>query len=157
MELVKHRLYAPVLVALLSVLSCGCSINQLTAKASMPLIEGGVIALNREQDLQLAKESIPANMAVLEALIVNDPNNVELQVYAAQAYYGYAYGFIEDEDPKRASDFYLRGMKHGFKALSRMGLPEEVAYLALYLCSDEASFVTGCDYPIDGGFVKLNT
>lgn len=39
--------------------------------------------------------------------------------------------------------------------IGRMGKPEEVAALALYLCSDEASFVTGCDYPIDGGFVKL--
>jgi 2-keto-3-deoxy-L-fuconate dehydrogenase len=41
--------------------------------------------------------------------------------------------------------------------IGRMGKPEEVASLALYLCSDEASFVTGCDYPIDGGFIKLNS
>jgi hypothetical protein len=26
----------------------------------------------------------------------------------------------------------------------------------LYLCSDEAGFITGCDYPIDGGFINLN-
>jgi len=41
--------------------------------------------------------------------------------------------------------------------IGRMGKPEEVAYLALYLCSNEASFITGCDYPIDGGFIKLNS
>ncbi len=40
--------------------------------------------------------------------------------------------------------------------IGRMAKPEEIAYLVLYLCSDEASFVTGCDYPIDGGFIKLN-
>lgn len=40
--------------------------------------------------------------------------------------------------------------------IGRMATPEEVAALALFLCSDEASFITGCDYPIDGGFVKLN-
>nr|WP_294877576.1 SDR family oxidoreductase [uncultured Pedobacter sp.] len=40
--------------------------------------------------------------------------------------------------------------------IGRMGKPEEVASLALYLCSDEAGFVTGNDYPLDGGFVKLN-
>ncbi len=40
--------------------------------------------------------------------------------------------------------------------IGRMGKPEEIASLALYLCSEEASFITGCDYPIDGGFVKLN-
>ena len=40
--------------------------------------------------------------------------------------------------------------------IGRMAKPEEVAHLILYLCSDEASFITGCDYPIDGGFIKLN-
>jgi 2-keto-3-deoxy-L-fuconate dehydrogenase len=37
--------------------------------------------------------------------------------------------------------------------IGRMGKPEEVASLALYLCSDEAAFVTGQSYPIDGGFL----
>jgi len=41
--------------------------------------------------------------------------------------------------------------------IGRMGKPEEMASLALFLCSDEASFITGTDYPIDGGYVKLNT
>ena len=40
--------------------------------------------------------------------------------------------------------------------IGRMGRPEEIAHLVLYLCSDEAAFITGCDYPIDGGFIKLN-
>lgn len=40
--------------------------------------------------------------------------------------------------------------------IGRMALPEEIGNLILYLCSDEASFITGCDYPIDGGFIKLN-
>jgi 2-keto-3-deoxy-L-fuconate dehydrogenase len=35
--------------------------------------------------------------------------------------------------------------------IGRMGTPEEVAHLALYLCSDESSFVTGQAYPLDGG------
>ncbi|HAL83991.1 MAG TPA: short-chain dehydrogenase [Mucilaginibacter sp.] len=40
--------------------------------------------------------------------------------------------------------------------IGRMGKSEEVAALALYLCSDEAGFITGTDYPIDGGFITLN-
>jgi len=40
--------------------------------------------------------------------------------------------------------------------MGRMGKPEEVANLALYLCSDESRFITGNDYPLDGGFIKLN-
>ncbi len=39
--------------------------------------------------------------------------------------------------------------------IGRMAKPQEVADLALFLCSDEASFITGTDYPIDGGFIKL--
>jgi NAD(P)-dependent dehydrogenase (short-subunit alcohol dehydrogenase family) len=38
-----------------------------------------------------------------------------------------------------------------YQPVGRMGTAEEVAFLALYLCSDEASFVTGQAYPIDGG------
>lgn len=41
--------------------------------------------------------------------------------------------------------------------IGRMAAPAEIANLILYLCSNEASFITGCDYPIDGGFIKLNT
>ncbi|REE02009.1 SDR family NAD(P)-dependent oxidoreductase [Marinoscillum furvescens] len=40
--------------------------------------------------------------------------------------------------------------------IGRMGKPEEVGALVLYLCADEASFITGSDFPIDGGFVTLN-
>ena len=40
--------------------------------------------------------------------------------------------------------------------IGRMGKPQEVADLVLYLCSEEASFITGTDFPIDGGFIKLN-
>lgn len=39
--------------------------------------------------------------------------------------------------------------------IGRMGTPAEMAYLVLYLCSDEAGFVTGTDYAIDGGFTHL--
>jgi 2-keto-3-deoxy-L-fuconate dehydrogenase len=38
-----------------------------------------------------------------------------------------------------------------YQPIGRMGTSEEVAHLALYLCSDEAAFVTGQAYPIDGG------
>ena len=40
--------------------------------------------------------------------------------------------------------------------IGRMAEPAEIASLALFLCSDEASFITGVDYPIDGGFLNLH-
>ena len=41
--------------------------------------------------------------------------------------------------------------------IGRMGKPQEIADLALFLCSEESSFITGSDYAIDGGFIKLNS
>ena len=40
--------------------------------------------------------------------------------------------------------------------IGRMGKPEEVASLALFLCSDAASFIIGTDYILDGGYTKLH-
>ncbi|HYT67017.1 MAG TPA: SDR family oxidoreductase [Vicinamibacterales bacterium] len=42
-----------------------------------------------------------------------------------------------------------------YQPIGRMGQPDEIAQLALYLCSDEASFVTGQAYPIDGGVTAV--
>jgi len=64
-------------------------------------------------------------------------------------------GFIAKNYPGKETEMFDKLSKT--QPIGRMGKPEEIAHLALYLCSDEASFITGCDYPIDGGFVKLNT
>jgi hypothetical protein len=93
----------------------------MLVRASMPMIEGGVEALNHETDLDLAAESIPANLNMLHGMINIDPKNAQLHTYAAQAYYGLSYGFNEDNKPERASGFYLRGLKHGITALEING------------------------------------
>jgi NAD(P)-dependent dehydrogenase (short-subunit alcohol dehydrogenase family) len=62
-------------------------------------------------------------------------------------------GFVAKNYPgKEAEQLKVLGAS---QPIGRMGKPEEIAALALYLCSDEASFVTGADYPIDGGFFNL--
>jgi NAD(P)-dependent dehydrogenase (short-subunit alcohol dehydrogenase family) len=63
-------------------------------------------------------------------------------------------GFLAKNYPGKEKEMFEKLSKG--QPIGRMAQPEEVAYLALYLCSDEASFITGCDYLIDGGFTKLN-
>ncbi|MGN6533083.1 MAG: SDR family NAD(P)-dependent oxidoreductase [Ginsengibacter sp.] len=64
-------------------------------------------------------------------------------------------GFLQKNYPGNEKEMFDKLSKT--QPIGRMAKPEEVAALALYLCSDEASFITGTDYPIDGGFLKLNT
>jgi 2-keto-3-deoxy-L-fuconate dehydrogenase len=64
-------------------------------------------------------------------------------------------GFIKANYPGKEAEMFQKLSKT--QPIGRMGKPAEIAALALYLCSDEAAFVTGCDYPIDGGSIKLNT
>lgn len=108
-------------IPLLLLALSACSINQMMVRASTPLIEGGIDALNRETDLDLAEDSIPTNIEMLEGMIGIDPDNIKLRTYAAQAYYGLAYGFNEDNRPERAAAFYIRGLNHGLIALELSG------------------------------------
>ena len=64
-------------------------------------------------------------------------------------------GFLQKNYPGKEKEMFQKLSKT--QPIGRMANPEEIAALALYLCSDEASFITGTDYPIDGGFLKLNT
>jgi len=62
-------------------------------------------------------------------------------------------GFVRKNYPGREQEMFSK--LAAAQPIGRMGEPEEVALLALFLCSDEASFLTGVDYPLDGGFVNL--
>lgn len=73
----------------------------------------------------------------------------------ARVHTAFVDGFLKANYPGREQEMFEKLSKT--QPVGRMGTPEEVATLALYLCSDEASFITGTDYPIDGGFIKLNT
>lgn len=64
-------------------------------------------------------------------------------------------GFLKANYPGKEGEMFEKLSKT--QPIGRMAKPVEIAHLALYLCSDEASFITGTDYPIDGGFIKLNS
>ena len=62
-------------------------------------------------------------------------------------------GFVKKNYPGREEEMFERLAQA--QPVGRMARPEEVAMLALFLCSDEAGFMTGVDYPLDGGFFNL--
>lgn len=64
-------------------------------------------------------------------------------------------GFLEKNYPGREEEMFEKLSQT--QPIGRMGQPGEIAALVLYLCSDRAGFITGTDYPIDGGFIRLNT
>jgi len=72
----------------------------------------------------------------------------------ARVHTGFVDGYLAKNYPGREAEMFEK--LAAAQPIGRMAEPEEVANLALYLCSDEAGFVTGADYPLDGGFFKLH-
>ena len=124
----------------------GAIINMASIAASSGLADrfvysaakGAVAAMT----LSVAKDSINDNIRC---------NSIS----PARVHTPFVDGFLQKNYPGKEKEMFDRLSKT--QPIGRMAKPEEVAALALYLSSDEASFITGSDYPIDGGFLKLNT
>lgn len=64
-------------------------------------------------------------------------------------------GFIARNYPGQEAEMFDKLSQT--QPIGRMGRPDEIAELALFLCSDAASFITGSNYAIDGGFIALKS
>lgn len=112
----KARLLLP---ALLAAGFAGCSVKSVALNTASHMIGKGSEAFYEESDWQLAETGMASQLKLLEALLKNDPENVEIAAYTAQAFGGYAFLFVEESDPARARRFYQRGRDHGLKVLNR--------------------------------------
>ncbi len=117
-----NTLHKYLLILLLPPLLGACSVGQMVARTSVSIMDGAIDAMNRETDLTLAEAAIPANIKLVEGLIVEDPENPVLLANAAQGLYGYAFGFTELKDRPRAYALYQRGTDYGFRALKSLGV-----------------------------------
>jgi TPR repeat protein len=84
-----------------------------------PVLEKSAQALYEEDDLQIAEQALASNLKLIEGLLKNDPENRDLLLLAARGYAGYALGFAEDQNPKRAKRLYLRARDYALRILRR--------------------------------------
>jgi len=93
----------------LPLLCGGCSLRRAGAHYAGSMIENGMSAYYEERDLELARESLPANLKLMEVLLRNNPEDMTLRTSLSQGYCSYAFMFYEDSDPERAKYFYRKG------------------------------------------------
>jgi hypothetical protein len=88
---------------------------------SPPLFADTMDSLFEECDPEMARAAIPAHLKILEGLLKSDPGNRAILKTLSAGYAGYALLFLEEEEPQRASDLYMRARDYGLKALETSG------------------------------------
>ncbi|MBI5245070.1 MAG: hypothetical protein HY922_15510 [Elusimicrobia bacterium] len=106
-------------VLLIAAAFCGCSLRTLAVKGTAGVIDAGAPAFYGERDPELAREALPAQLKLLEAFLESDPSNPKLLKSLSEGFIGYAFLFLEDEQPDRARGFYLRGASYALRLAQR--------------------------------------
>jgi NAD(P)-dependent dehydrogenase (short-subunit alcohol dehydrogenase family) len=109
----------------------------ITDRFAYSMSKGAILAMTLSVARDYLKENIRCNC-----------------ISPARVHTPFVDGFISKNYPGNEVDMFQK--LAASQPIGRMGTPDEIATLALYLCSTEAGFITGCDYPIDGGFIRLN-
>ena len=96
----------------------GCSaVNHVAVLSTADIMTLGRVATLEEPDYQLGRDAMPAQLKLVETLIVSEPANRDLRRLAAEGFGGGAFLFVEDAEPARAKALYLRGRDHALAAL----------------------------------------
>lgn len=113
----------------------------------------GIVGIPERFAYSMSKGAVTAMTLSVAKDYINDGIRCNC-ISPARVYTPFVEGFLKKNYPGKEEEMIEKLSKT--QPIGRMATPDEIAYLVLYLCSDEAAFITGCDYPIDGGFVKLN-
>jgi NAD(P)-dependent dehydrogenase (short-subunit alcohol dehydrogenase family) len=108
------------------------SLIGLTDRFAYSMSKGAVLTMTRSIAVDYVKQGIRCNC-----------------VCPARVHTPFVDGYLRNSYPGREQEMFQQLSE--YQPIGRMAEPEGVAALALYLCSDEASFITGQAYPIDGG------
>jgi hypothetical protein len=110
----RHLSIAAALAAALTFTGC---IQQIAVSTVGGMVDDGFSAFTEESDLAFAEQALPGNLKLLEVMLKNDPENTRLLRLASEGYSSYALAFLEDSDPERAKEFYLRGRAYALRIL----------------------------------------
>ena len=112
------------------------SLVGLPDRFAYAMTKGAVLTMTRSLAVDYVKRGIRCNC-----------------ICPARVHTPFVDGYLAQHYPGREAE--MMKVLSDYQPIGRMGRPEEIAQLALYLCSDEAAFVTGQAYPIDGGVTAL--
>jgi len=125
------RLGLPGIVLAAGVLLAGCSLRTMAMKNVSGVFDSAMEAYTTESDPELVRESLPATLMMIKALVVNSPDNAGLLTTAASAYTLYAHAFVMEEADRvgatdvdrartlrsRGKALYLRARDYGLQGL----------------------------------------
>ncbi len=113
------RLKSVFILSLVVIVLNGCSIQRLAVRSMGGVLENSMAALYEETDLKLAEAAIASDLKLLEGLLKTDPENKNMLLMATKGFTAYALGFVEDNDPARARELYLRARDYGIRLLEK--------------------------------------
>lgn len=102
-----------------ALLFLNCSIQKLALNTTTGLVAYGIDAIYAEPDLKIAEQAVASNLKLLEGFHLADKKNKRLLLMLTQGFASYSLGFLEDDEPERASLFYLRAKDYGLLLLGR--------------------------------------
>jgi hypothetical protein len=122
--MIRERCLKPTLMLVLLIclpMACATS-KSMTVGATAALLEDIAKSANRQSDLKLIREGMPAYLMLIDGMVEAVPNNAQLLINATQAYASFASAFVQAEDTEYAGVLYAKARGYAFRALTQIGL-----------------------------------
>ena len=100
--------------------------KQMTVGSAATLLENVANSANKQSDLRVIREGMPAYLMLIDGMVEAVPDNERLLITAAQAYASFASAFVEDTDTEYARTLYEKAKKYALGALELRGLKNPV-------------------------------
>lgn len=97
--------------------SSGCAFDRMAADTMAPVLLRTKDNFNRETVPRFAREAAPGLLVTLDGMVLASPENVDLRLLQAEMNAGFAFGFLEQEDPVWATSLYRKARAGALAAL----------------------------------------